>query len=211
MVIAADLQLVTDALGIALDRGAGLEVVSTIGTAREAIDEAARLRPDVIVIDYDLPDGTGAEAATAILGHNGTAAVVMMANEDSNEVLRSSLEAGVAGFVLKSAPLAELIKVIRLAAEGELAIPRPVLAKVIKLQRDNAHQGWDRDLAVRELTNRELEVLRWISRGLDNRAIADNLGVSVNTIRGHVQKVLEKLGVHSKLGAMARCAELGIS
>jgi DNA-binding NarL/FixJ family response regulator len=211
VLIAADLQLMADALGTALDRGAGLMVVSTIGTVKGAIDEAAKLRPDVIVMDYDLPDGTGADAATAILSRNGTAAVVMMAIEDSNEVLRSSLEAGVAGFVLKSAPLAELVKVIRLAAEGELAIPRPVLAKVIQLQRDKARQRSDRDLALKELTDRELEVLRWISQGLDNRAIANNLGVSVNTIRGHVQKVLEKLGVHSKLGAMAQCVELGIS
>jgi DNA-binding NarL/FixJ family response regulator len=84
------------------------------------------------------------------------------------------------------------------------------MARVIKIQRGQARKRSERDLALRELTDRELEVLRWISHGLDNRAIANNLGVSVSTIRGHAHKVLEKLGVHSKLAAMARCAELEI-
>lgn len=211
VVIATNPQLLADALGTALDHQEGLRVVSTVQTAEEAVAAAVRLKPDVVVVDYNLPDRSGAEAAGAILSSKAGSAVVMISPDDDNEVLRQSLEAGAAGYVLKSASLAELVDVIRTAADGELAVPAELFAKVIKLQRDRAEQRSDRDRAVRYLTDRELEVLRRISQGLDNRQIASSLGVSVNTVRGHVQKVLEKLGVHSKLGAMARSKELGIS
>jgi DNA-binding NarL/FixJ family response regulator len=210
VLIVEDHLAIAEALLIALDRTHDLEVVGSVGMVGEAIQEAARRRPDVMLVDYHLPDGTGADVATAMRSQADGPAVVMITADDNDDVLLRSLEAGVAGFVLKSASLAEICDVIRLAATGELALPPTLLTQVIALQRERAQRHSEREVVLKGLTKRELEVLRLICQGLDNRSIADSLGVGVTTVRGHVQKILEKLEVHSKLAAMVRGTELGL-
>jgi DNA-binding NarL/FixJ family response regulator len=210
VMIVEDHRVVADGLALAIDRDPGLQTVGIAETAAEARRLAAQVRPHVVLMDYHLPDGTGAEVANAIRTELPQVAVVVLTADGGDDALLSSVEAGATGYLLKSQAAAQVVNAVRRAAEGEMLIPAAVLARLLGHQREVGERKRREEQLREALTAREQEVLNLMARGLDNRAIAEQLVVSYTTVRTHVQNTLDKLGAHSKLEAVARATELGL-
>jgi len=210
VLIVEDHQVVAEALELALGRNPRMRVIGRAGSAAEAVRLASEERPSVVLMDYYLPDATGAEAAAAIRRRAPGVAVVMLSAEGSHEALLASVEAGASGYLLKTQAAAQVVEAVQRAAEGEMLVPAAILAGLLSRQRQRTQRETERERLRRLLTPREHEVLELMARGLDNRAIASRLQIALNTVRGYVQSVLEKLEAHSKLEAVARASEFGL-
>lgn len=210
LLIVEDHRVLAEGLELALGRHPDLEVVGLAGTVADATRLAGEHRPDVVLMDYYLPDGTAPEAANSIRERLPGVAVVVLTADDSEDTLLSTVEAGACGLLLKTRATVDVAHAVRRAAEGEMLIPAATLAALIARQRQRAQREAQRAHLLMLLTPREREVLQLMAQGLDNRAIAERLVISFTTVRGHVQRVLGKLGAHSKLQAVARAAEHGL-
>jgi DNA-binding NarL/FixJ family response regulator len=178
-----------------------------VAGAIAAVDEAA---PDVILMDYLLPDGTGVQAAEAIRSMAPAATIVFVSGEGSDEAVMSAVEAGASGYLLKTQAVGELTDAVLKAAAGEMLIPAGELSRLLVARQRLARSEAERKRMVDRLTEREGQILGLMASGWDNSAIADDLHLELTTVRWHVQNILEKLGVHSKLAAVARAAEYGL-
>jgi DNA-binding NarL/FixJ family response regulator len=207
ILIVEDHSMVAEGLALALERHGDLSVVGIATTAAEAVRLADREHPRVVLMDYYLPDGSGAEAAADIRRRMPDVAVVMLSGDPGEEVLLSAVEAGASGYVLKTQPTGELIDVVRRVAGGDVMIPAGALAELVRRQGQRSRREAERERMLRALTPREREILLLMTRGLDNRAIARQMVVGYTTVRGHVQSILGKLGAHSRLEAVARARE----
>lgn len=210
VLIVEDLQVLAEGLELVLGRNADMQVVGLAGNRAEAERLAGETRPNVVLMDYYLPDGTGAEAAVAIRQAVPDVVVVMLTAESNPDALLAAVEAGASGYLLKSQAAAQVVDAVRRAAEGEMLIPAATLAGLVSRQRARAQHEAERTRLLGILTPRESEILGLMAQGFDNRAIAEQLVVSFTTVRGHVQNILTKLNAHSKLEAVARASEYGI-
>lgn len=206
VLIVEDHLLVAEGLEVLLNAHPDIRVVGKAGSAAEAIQMAQLRSPDVIVMDFRLPDGSGADAAVAIRRQHPRVAILFLSGEDSEQSLLAAVRAGGCGFLPKSRAASDVAAAVRRAAEGEMLVPADRLARLLSRAQERAEDEAERARLLAELTPREKEVLALMTEGLDNRAIAEQLVISFTTVRGHVQNILEKLGAHSKLEAVARAA-----
>lgn len=182
----------------------GFTIAGSAGNVSEAIEMAARLEPDVILMDLDLPDGDGASATQRIREHRPETRVVMLTASDSEDALLRAVEAGCSGFLTKHQAVREVVSAVRAVHEGEIVMPVAMLAGLLpKIRRESAP-------VASKLTSREEEVLQLVAQGLSNQAIADSLVVSLHTVRNHVQNINAKLDAHSKLEAVAKAVKAGL-
>jgi DNA-binding NarL/FixJ family response regulator len=195
VLVVDDHEMVAESFRRALSAADGMEVVDVVDTVARAIAAAAEHRPDITLMDYQLPDGTGAEATAGILANQPDAKVMLLTGSGDRHALHDALRAGCIGYLEKTSPLERLIEAVRAVAVGEAVISPEELGRALSEERSPA--------ARHQLTPREQDILRLIVEGLSNRAIAERLTLSVHTVRTHVQTVLSKLGVHSKLEAAA--------
>lgn len=181
--------------------------VAVAGIAHGVVEAgalAAKAQPDVVLMDYELLDGTGVEATAAVLSTCPAASVVMLTSFSDDAVLLAAIEAGCSGFVTKHRAGHEVVDAVRAAAAGEALISPALLARLLpRLRREPVR-------AASTLTAREIEVLDLLAEGLSNQAIADRLSVSHNTVRNHVQNLLTKLHAHSRLEAVATAVRQGL-
>jgi DNA-binding NarL/FixJ family response regulator len=189
----------SDALATILGAEPEIEVVGKGGTVQEAISLARALQPDVVLLDIHMPDGSGIEAVAAIKKDRPQTQVVILTSDEDESVLRSAVQAGVTGYLSKHESAAQVVQAVRSAARGEALIAPYMLARLLQ----GLHKK-DQPAPTTLLTKRELEVLRELSLGHDNDAVATALRMSPNTVRTHVQNILSKLKVHSKLEAVSR-------
>ncbi|MGI9615019.1 MAG: response regulator [Acidimicrobiales bacterium] len=201
VLIVDDHRVLAELLAEALAKADDIVVLGTVGTCAEAVAAAATIRPEVVVLDYDLPDVEGASALVALREVVPAARVLMLTSYSSPVVLNEVMDAGAAGFVTKRNGSSEILAAIRAVASDET----PVSADMVR-----SFVGSNIERPGADLTERELQILRIASLGRSNKAIADELHISVNTVRNHMQHVLTKLGAHSKLEAAAVAARLGI-
>ncbi|WAL67745.1 response regulator transcription factor [Amycolatopsis cynarae] len=180
-------------LGEALT-ASGMDVIGCCGTLAEALDSVAATSPDVVVLDHHLPAGSGAGGIAAVRRRAPRTRVLMLTAADQRSVLQEAMDAGCDGFVTKRQNVAAVIAAVGAVLRGETPISPDVAGGLIG--RRTPSVGSD-------LTHREVEVLDLISAGLSNQSIANELHLSVNTVRNHVQRVLTKLDAHSKLEAVA--------
>ena len=196
-----DHQLVTDALSRLLSREPDIVVVGIAATVAEA-RTLARHPVDVVLMDYRLPDGTGAEATRAIKTRWPACRVVMLSGIYDDETILESIEAGADGYLTKDRAVSEVAAAVRAAHAGETLLPREVFLELA--QRVATARERDSDLPpVERLTPRELAVVRALAEGLSSSEICDQLAITPNTLRTHVQNLITKLRVHSKLEAVA--------
>jgi DNA-binding NarL/FixJ family response regulator len=202
--------LFRDALSTALAAELDLVVVGEARDGLEAVAEATRTEPQVAVLDADLPNGDGVRAAGLIRDRLPECRIVILAAEEDPEVLTSAVEVGASGYVTKASPLSELVEAIRSVHRGDTLVPAQMLGGLLeRLIRRRQEQ----DEAVRRLgrlTAREREVLSLLAQGGDNDSIAQALVISPQTARTHIQNVLVKLGVHSRLEAAALAIQNGL-
>lgn len=200
------------ARGIALVLGEH-DDIDVVGTARTAADGerlAAEHRPDVLLADLHLPDRTGAELAESVRGIRPDIAVVILSADDSEEAMLEAVEAGAVGYLVKSEVDSGIPDAVRRAAAGDMLVPPEMLAGLLQRRRRSAAEQAERERARASLTKREMDVLRLCAEGLDNARIAQRLELRVNSVRGYAQSLLEKLGAHSKLEAVAIAGRLGL-
>ncbi len=199
-----DHAMVASSIAMALAQQPGVVVVGVAGTLAGARRMVAQDHPDVLLCDQRLPDGSGVAALPGLKALGPTTNILLMSADVPDSVLVTALENGACGFLSKSASVDDLVSAVRSAAAGEVLVSPALLARLLpRLHRERSGIGQD-------LTGREIEVLRALSRGLSNAAIAAELGISVNTVRNHMQNVLAKLGVHSKLEALSVAVREGI-
>ena len=196
-----DHQLLADALAALLGREPDIEVA---GVARTVADAKAmsKERLDVVLMDYHLPDGTGAEATRAIKARWPGARVVMVTALTDDETVLESIQAGADGYLTKDRAAEEVVRAVRAAHAGETLLPRTVIVEIARRVAAARERGDERRM-VEPLTPRELEVLRALTEGLSTPEICDKLFIAPNTLRTHVQNIMGKLRVHSKLEAVA--------
>ena len=193
-----------DALSAVLRLESDIEVVGRGGSAREAVELARTLQPDVILLDVHMPDGSGIDAAATIKKERPQTQVVILTSDEEESVLGSAVNAGVTGYLSKHEAASQVLQAVRSAARGEALIAPYMLARLLEgVERSAAPQP------VTPLTARELTVLTELASGHGNEAIARALRMSPNTVRTHVQNILSKLGVHSKLEAVAMAIRQG--
>jgi len=196
-----DHQLLTGALAKMMADEPDIQVVGVAGTVAEA-KAMARDRLDVVLMDYRLPDGTGAEATRAIKARWPAARVVMLTALNDDETILESIQAGADGYLTKDRAVDEVVDAVRAAHAGETLLPRSVILGIAQRVAAARDRGTERR-QVEPLTARELEVLRALTEGLSTPEICERLFIAPNTLRTHVQNIMGKLRVHSKLEAVA--------
>ncbi len=181
-----------------------MTVVGTVGTVAEVPGAARALDPDVTVMDYALPDGTGVTATERLLVERPGSNVVMLTGNSSGATLAAALEAGCCGFVSKEGRFGNLVHAIRAAANGEIAVPQELVDELTShLRRRPPTLGDD-------LTARELEILGLLAGGASTEDMVRELGLSVHTVRNHIRNVLMKLQCRSRLEAVVVATRLGL-
>jgi DNA-binding NarL/FixJ family response regulator len=200
VLIVEDERLLAEMLAEVIAGESDMLVVGVAGTVAAATALAAR-QPDVVLMDYRLPDGTGATATRAIKARWATARVVMLSALRDDETLMESVQAGADGFLTKGSAIDEVVAAVRRAQAGEVLLPAAVIAEIARRVADARAHGPAATRAP-ELTGRELEILQVLATGASTQAMCELLSVSPNTLRTHTEHILHKLGVHSKLEAV---------
>ncbi|GAA2614442.1 response regulator transcription factor [Dactylosporangium fulvum] len=207
VLIVEDHQVVAEGLAVLLNEHPELRVVALASTVGEVEHLADVERVDVILADYWLPDGTGAEAAAVLRAHQPEVAIVFLSADDSDQVILAALEAGAAGYLVKSAGGADVAEAVRRAVDGEILVPARQLAKLLARRREESRRVEEHARRLDSLTPRERQILSLMTEGMDNRDIARELSISYTTVRSHVRHLLNKMGARSKLEAVVRAAE----
>ncbi|MFC7595512.1 response regulator [Terrabacter sp. GCM10028922] len=200
LVVADDHALILDALCMAL-AGEGHDVVKA-HCPEEAVEAARVHQPDVCLLDASFPEGSGIDVIADIRAASSATKVVMFSGDASVQMVARAIAAGAAGFMRKDRPLSDLLEAIAMAARGHLAIEPTLLQSALRARDRGDEQLW----MLTFLTDREWQVLRCVVDGLSTIQIAAALQVRPSTARTHVQNVLAKLGVHSRLQASALVA-----
>jgi DNA-binding NarL/FixJ family response regulator len=212
VLIVDDQALVRAGFRMILEAEEDVEVVGEAADGREAVAEAQRLKPDVVLMDVRMPEMDGIEATRRLLAGDGAAPkVVMLTTFDMDEYVYDALRAGASGFLLKDVPPEQLVAGIRAVASGDALLAPAVTRRVIEefVRRPPASV---RTLPAKlsALTARELEVLKLIARGHSNAEIAKELFVSETTVKTHVGHVLTKLDVRDRVQAVVLAYESGL-
>jgi DNA-binding NarL/FixJ family response regulator len=211
VLIVDDQALVRAGFRMILEAEEDMEVVGEAADGREAVAEARRLRPDVVLMDVRMPDVDGIEATRRLLGDGADAKVVMLTTFDMDEYVYDALRAGASGFLLKDVPPEQLVAGIRAVASGDALLAPAVTRRVIEefVRRPPASV---RTLPPKlgDLTARELEVLMLIARGRSNAEIATELFVSETTVKTHVAHVLMKLRLRDRVQGVVLAYECGL-
>ena len=195
--------MVAEGLAALIDGQADMKVVGNVGTVAECIPAAAELNPDVVLLDFRLPDGTGPDAAAAIRSIRPGAKMIFLTREDTEAARFAAVQSGASAFLHKSRAAAEVVAAIRDVARGKMLITPRTIATLLNKRRAIEAQ-------LERLTPREKEVLRLMAEGHASRSIAAELGISYTTVRTHIRGLGSKLAVHSKLEAVVKARELGL-
>jgi two-component system, NarL family, response regulator DevR len=201
ILIVDDHAVVRIGLKTVLGNATGFRVVGEAGTVNDAITLAVQARPDVVLMDVRLPDGSGVEACRRIKADNPEIRVVMLTSYQDEEAIVGSVMAGASGYLLKQADAERLIQAIRDAAAGESSLDPRAAGTLLTQFRELSAKQAEAELA--GLTDRERRMLALIAEGYTNRAIGEVLHLSEKTVRNHVSQLLRKLGFQRRSQAAA--------
>ncbi len=195
ILLADDHQMVREGLAALLERTDGFEVVACADSGREAVRLAADHSPDVVVLDIDMPDMNGIEAAEALLSEFPGIRVLALSMHGDQHHLSAMLKAGAAGYLLKECAAKELIDAVRTVAAGESYLCGSMATLLVQDYRSQQRRGAAGH--VRDVTDREQEIIALIADGLATKQVAATLGISVKTVDAHRRNIMEKLGIDS--------------
>ena len=212
VLIADDQALVRTGFRMILDAENDVEVTGEAADGLEAIAAAQSERPDVILMDVRMPNMNGIEATRRLVDKDDVdpIRVLILTTFDLDEYVYDALRAAASGFLLKDAPPEDLVQAVRVVARGEGLIAPSITKRLIEEIAQRPPQHTAPPEALRSLTQRELEVLQLVARGLSNQEIAKELFVSETTVKTHVGRVLMKLGVRDRVQAVVLAYESGI-
>jgi DNA-binding NarL/FixJ family response regulator len=203
VLIVEDHQVVADGLAALLNDQPDMTVIGTAASVSDSIARSVETSPDVVLMDFRLIDGTGADAAAGIRQVRPETKLIFLTREDSDAARFAALESGASAFIHKSRAAAEVVDAIRIVAGGGTLITPRTIATLLNKRREM-------DSQLESLTAREKEVLRLMAEGISSRDIGSRLGISYTTVRTHIRSLGSKLGVHSKLEAIVKARELAL-
>jgi len=201
--IVEDNKTLRDGFETLINAESDMECICTSMTVGEALQEIPRAKPDVVLMDIQLPDGTGIECTAKIKEQLPKVQIVVVTVYEDSVRIFQALQAGACGYLLKRANPDRIIEAIREAQEGGVPMTPEIARKVIGQFRTQAETA----STVNNLTPRETEVLQFVMHGLANKEIADRMGVTVAAIKFHLQHIYEKLHVHSRTEAVIKFKE----
>ena len=210
VLIVQDHPLLASALARVLEEQPDLAVSGVSGSGAGALRAAADSRPDVVLMDFRLPDVPGPEAARMIQNEYADAAIVFHSADESESALLDAVDAGATAYLTKDATAEQIIEAVRRASRGEVLIPVELFARAIARQRGVVSRRREREQLLAEFTPRELDVLHLLAEGMDTAAMSQRLSIAPHTVEWHVRHVIEKLQVHSKLQAVIAAARKGL-
>ena len=203
VMICDDHALFRRGLMMVLESEEGVEVVGEAEDGEESIRKAAELAPDVILMDVRMPRVSGIEATRAIADVVPTARILMLTVSDEEDDLYEAIKAGANGYLLKEISIEEVASAIRAVVSGQSLISPSMASKLLNEFTSLAKRADERQaVPTPRLTERELEVLKLVAKGMSNRDIAGELYISENTVKNHVRNILEKLHLHSRMEAV---------
>jgi DNA-binding NarL/FixJ family response regulator len=193
----------------------GHDIVGLAGTEDEAVELAMRVEPDVVLMDVRMPGGSGLAATARIKAARPGIAIVILTVSEEEDDLFEAIKAGAQGYLLKNLEAAQLRSMLEAVSRGEPAITAATAARMIEefLRRERLAERFDRSgraFAPDQLTERELDVLRLVTRGLRTKEIAAELGISENTVKFHLRNILDKLHAGSRAELAARAVGEGL-
>jgi len=203
VLIVEDHGVVAEGLAALLGDQEGIEVVGIAASVAATAEIVNGLGIDVALLDFRLEDGTGVEASILVRRAQPQARIIFLSREENDNVRFAAVEAGASAFIHKSRAAMEVVDAVRRVAAGASLITPNAVAKLFSTHREA-------DLKRESLTPREKDVLKLLAEGIPSREIAQKLGISYTTVRTHIRALGSKLGVHSKLEAVAKAKELGI-
>jgi DNA-binding NarL/FixJ family response regulator len=217
VLVVDDQQLVRESIAALLDLQPGIAVVGTAGDGRDAIDRALELLPEVVLLDVRMPTMDGIEAAAILRQRLPEVRVVMLTTFDDEEYVVQALRAGASGYLLKDRPARELAGAVRLAHAGVVQFDPAAAARLAAaLDRPPGYSPGTAsgtlpvDRSGRALTAREVEVLRLVATGSTNREIASRLYLSEGTVKNHISRILQRLGLRDRTQAALYARDLGL-
>ena len=212
VLIADDHALFREGVHAILKSVPDIEVVGEAGTGQEVITLASDLKPDVILMDIQMPDLNGLEATRHIFETRSEAEIIIVTMLEDDDSLFSAMCAGARGYVLKGADKAEMLKSIRAVAGGEVLFGPTIATRLLNLFRERQKQPKNEPLSIPfpDLTDREREILTYIGHGNTNNEIAEKLTISLKTVRNHVANIFNKLQVANRTQAALRARDAGL-
>jgi len=177
------------------------EVVAEAENGFEAVEQVAKLNPDVVLMDLRMPEMEGVEAIGIIKERHPEIHILVLTTYDTDADIVRAVEAGATGYLLKDAPRDELFRAVRATAKGETVLAPPVAARLMGKVRDKGDTA---------LSAREIDVLMLVARGASNQDVAENLHVSTATVKSHLLQIYQKLGVSDRTAAVTTAIERGI-
>ena len=185
-----------------------IEVVGQAGTVRDAVELVGSIKPDIVLMDFGLPDGTGVDATRKIMQECPDSKIVFLTMSEEDENLFAAIRSGAKGYLLKNMHPTKLLATIKSVYQGESALSRSMTTRVMEelaRTKETVHKGDP------TLTHRELEVLREIAAGFSNSEIANHLVVAENTVKYHVHSILGKLGFSDRREAAEYARKHGLT
>lgn len=191
ILIADDHPIVRQGLSDLLIPRNGMTVVGEAENGRQAVEMAQQLKPDLILMDMIMPELNGAEATAMIRDTDPGARILILTSFGNEDILEEALQAGAQGFLLKDSQPDDLLQAVRTVYQGQLILPPHLVLKLIKKPGPKGELEAD-------LTDREREVMSAVERGMSNKEIAEQLNISINTVRSHISNMLKKLNLTNR-------------
>ena len=177
------------------------EVIAEASNGREAVEQVAKLKPDVVLMDLRMPEMEGVEAIEKIKAQRAEIHILVLTTYDTDADIVRAVEAGATGYLLKDAPREELFRAVRATAKGEAVLAPVVAARLMGKMRSSGEEN---------LSAREIDVLMLVARGASNQDVADQLFISKATVKSHLLQIYQKLGVSDRTAAVTTAIERGI-
>jgi DNA-binding NarL/FixJ family response regulator len=210
VLIADDQALVRGGFRMILDAQKDIEVVAEAGDGREAIETARKLEPDVVLMDVRMPELDGLEATRRLLAADGGPRVLILTTFDADDYVYEAMKAGASGFLLKDVRPEQLADAVRVVAAGDSLLAPAITRRLVEQFVRRPPPGSTKPPELADLTERELDVLVLVARGLSNREIASALFLTEATVKTHVTHILTKLNLRDRVQAVVLAYESGL-
>ena len=210
VVVVDDQALIRDGLRTMLELDDGISVVGEAADGADALDAVQRTRPDLVLMDIRMPGVDGLEATRRLLSRPGGPKVLVLTTYEADEYVIEAMRAGASGFLLKDLRKGQLVRAVHQAAAGDLVIDPSITKRLIEKAVDTKRAQTQARSALNRLTEREIEVLKLMARGLTNAELAAELSVGESTVKTHVARVLDKLELRDRVHAVILAYEIGL-
>ena len=210
VVIADDQGLVRGGFRMILDSQKDIDVVAEAENGHEALAKAAELEPDVVLMDIRMPEMDGLEATRRLLSGDGRTRVLILTTFDADEYVYEAMKAGASGFLLKDVRPEQLAEAVRVVAAGDALLAPAITRRLVEQFVRRPPPGSGSPPGLEELTERELDVLRLVARGLSNAEIASDLFLTEATVKTHLTHILAKLNLRDRVQAVVLAYESGL-